>query len=890
VSLWTDGVRRTVLPNGLTILIQTDPTAPAVALVSHVRAGFFDEPDAVAGVSHVLEHMLFKGTPTRAPGDIARETKAAGGYLNAGTGYDHTSYYTVLPPASLDIALDLQSDALRRSLIDPEELRRELRVIIEEAKRKLDTPSAVTGESLHAELFDMHRIRRWRIGTEAQLVGLSHADVFGYYRSRYVPGRTIVAIVGNVDADAAEAAAADAFEGWPGSVAAIDPSPEEPPRKGIRVRTLRGDVRQADLVLGWRGVPTLHADAAALDVAASILGVGRGSWLYRAMRIPGLVSSVGAWHFSPTEVGVFSIAAELEPAKLEAALDAAAAEVARLRSDGATADDLVRVRTLLRARWGRRLESTEGRAMALASAEALGGYGLLDEEFERTMAVDLEAVHSAAERYLDPDAVAVVAYLPDGRGTDLSVERIREVFSSPTIAPLPEATTPAPVVPRPRPARGVVDSGVYLVALPGVDLLVQRKSGVPLASLGLYRRRTMADTLKTAGLGALAARSAARGAGELDAGQLALAFERLGGGLSSAVTADWFGVGASVLAERSVEAMALLALVLQEPRFEPDEVARERGVLTEDARQAADDMVRWPIQLALRAAYGDTGYGVPAMGLPETVPTFTEGMVRAWHACELATGRTTAVAVGDLDPERFADAVAGLFDHGPRRSAVEIATSGRWRVAPGTGPATEVDHRVKRQTALALAFPGPNRRDARRYAALVWSAVASGLGGRLFDALRDRRSLAYTVLASSWQRAGAGALICYIGTSPEREDEAREQFLIELAKFRDEPASADELARAVNYLAGQAQVQRQTMGSIAGEIAEAWLVGEGLSELVDPAAPFRTVTVEAVRSLCEEFLDPGVRTEGVVRGAGPRTVSSQSSVLSPQGAALRAED
>jgi zinc protease len=879
MSLWTDGVRRTVLPNGLTILIQADPAAPAVALVSHVRAGFFDEPDAVAGVSHVLEHMLFKGTPTRAPGDIARETKAAGGYLNAGTGYDHTSYYTVLPPASLDIALDLQSDALRRSLIDPEELRRELRVIIEEAKRKLDTPSAVTGETLHAELFDLHRIRRWRIGTEAQLVGLAHADVSGYYRSRYVPGRTIVAIVGNVDAEAAEAAATEAFEGWPSSTAAIDPSPEEPPRSGVRVRTLRGDVRQADLVLGWRGVPTLHADAAALDVAASILGVGRGSWLYRALRIPGLVSSVGAWHFSPTEVGVFSVAAELEPARLEAALEGVAAEVTRLRRGGATADDLLRVQTLLRARWARRLESTEGRAMALAGAEALGGYRLLDEDFERTMAVDLEAVHAAAARYLDPDAVAVVAYLPDERGTDLSVEHIRTVFSSPAVAPLPETTTPVLGVPRPRPTRGRVDSGVHVVALPGVDLLVQRKPGVPLASLGLYRRRTMADTLKTAGLGALAARSAARGAGELDAGQLALAFERLGGGLSSAVTADWFGVGASVLSERSAEAMALLALVLGAPRFAPDEVARERDVLTEDARQAADDMVRWPIQLALRAAYGDTGYGVPAMGLPETVPTFTDGMVRAWHACELATGRTTAVAVGDLDPERFADAVAGVFDDGPRRSAVEIATTGRWRVAPGTGPATEVDERVKRQTALALAFPGPSRRDPRRYAAVVWSAVASGLGGRLFDALRDRRSLAYTVLASSWQRAGAGALICYIGTSPEREEEAREQFLVELARFRDEPASAEELARAVNYLAGQAQVQRQTIASMAGEIAEAWLVGEGLSELVDPAAPFRTVTAEAVRSLCAEFLDPGLRTEGVVRGA---MLSPQSSVLSPQ--------
>ncbi len=142
---WTADVRREVLPNGLTLLAQRIPGAPAVAVVSSIRAGFFDEPDRLAGVSHVLEHMLFKGTPTRGVGDIPRETRAAGGSLNAGTGYDHTSYITVLPPAALRVGLELQSDALRRSLLDAEELRRELIVIIEEAKRKLDSPAAVDG-------------------------------------------------------------------------------------------------------------------------------------------------------------------------------------------------------------------------------------------------------------------------------------------------------------------------------------------------------------------------------------------------------------------------------------------------------------------------------------------------------------------------------------------------------------------------------------------------------------------------------------------------------------------------------------------------------------------------------------------------------------------------
>ena len=324
---WTAGVVREVLPNGLTLLAQRDPSAPAVAVVTHVKAGFFDEPDRWAGISHVLEHMFFKGTPTRAVGEVARQTKAAGGYLNAGTSYDYTTYYVTLPAAELGAALDIQADALQNALLDREELARELRVIIQEAKRKLDSPGSLAHETLHEVLFDRHRIRRWRIGTEAALAAFTREDVAGYYESRYVPGRTIVAIVGDVDPAEALAAARSRYAAWPARTAASDPSPVEPERHEVRARTLRGPITLAQLVLGWRTVPPLHPDAAALDLAAAVLGSGRGSWLYRAVRAPGLATGVSAYNYAPTEVGVFSVSAELEADRVPAALAAIAAAV-----------------------------------------------------------------------------------------------------------------------------------------------------------------------------------------------------------------------------------------------------------------------------------------------------------------------------------------------------------------------------------------------------------------------------------------------------------------------------------------------------------------------------------------------------------------------------------
>ena len=187
--------------------------------------------------------------------------------------------------------------------------------------------------------------------------------------------------------------------------------------------------------------------------------------------------------------------------------------------------------------------------------------------------------------------------------------------------------------------------------------------------------------------------------------------------------------------------------------------------------------------------------------------------------------------------------------------------------AAGDSPPRVVS-RDKAQAALAMAFPGPSRRQREHAAAQVWGAIASGLGGRLFEALRDRRSLAYSVVASAWQKARGGALVTYIATSPEREDEAREQMLVELERFAEEPVAATELRQAVSYLAGQAEVSRQNAASVVGEILDCWFAAGSLEEMSDPGAPFRAVTAEDVQRLAASSLDPGKRAEGVVRGTG----------------------
>src|SRR6185369_11736355 len=295
-------VQRTTLSNGMRVLVRRDTTAPVAAIVTYVNAGYFDETDDVVGIAHVLEHMYFKGTPTRGVGVIAKETKGSGGYLNASTIYDHTVYYTVLPSSGLVAGLEIQADAYANSVIDSGELARELEVIIQEAKRKADNPSAVTTETLFELLHDTHRMRRWRIGREPGLRRLTRDDLVRFYRNFYRPSSTILSIVGDIDVAEVLGHVRRLYGALEAAPVIRTPGPPETGPDRFRYREMSGDIAQAQIVFGWRTPPTMHDDTALLDLASGILGSGRASRLYRAVRERQLAASVNAYNYTPTDL------------------------------------------------------------------------------------------------------------------------------------------------------------------------------------------------------------------------------------------------------------------------------------------------------------------------------------------------------------------------------------------------------------------------------------------------------------------------------------------------------------------------------------------------------------------------------------------------------------
>ena len=652
--------------------------------------------------------------------------------------------------------------------------------------------------------------------------------------------------------------------------------PRRRSRRGreVRARTLRGRHHP-----GRAGAGLAHRPAARTRTRTRSTSRRRSSrraaaaGSIAACGSPGSSPGSSASNYAPTELGVFSVGAELEPDRLPEVVEGIAKATARLTMLGPSAEELERARTLLRARWARRLESMEGRAGGLAMAEALEDVSLLDREYEELMSVTRRAgpgrgrAPSAPRRRIRPSRTCRTARVPISPPTRLAAG-VRGDRAGAASARRRQRTGRATA----RRVAGKVEGGVLLSRLPGVDLLVRRKSGVPLVTLGVYVPKREFDPPAQAGLGALLVRSAVRGAGELDSGALAYAFERLGGSLTPSAASDWLGFGTSVLTEHLGGGRQRCSrAVLTSPRLAEADVAAERGLMIAEAEQVADDMFRYPFQLAFAEAFGEEGYGLP-VGRVAPHPAGRERGRRPGLASPGAARRAAHGGRGGRRGSRARQRGAGGClrrpdrPRRPRRARLERVA---WIPGGEASRRCGWSRREKAQAALAMAFPGPARRDADRAAAQVWAAVASGLGGRLFEALRDRRSLAYTVVASAWQKARGGALLTYIATSPEREEEAREQMLIELERFTREPVSDAELRQAVNYLAGQAEVSRQNASAVAGEILEAWLSGIG------PAASWRIRRLRSARSRRRMCADRAANTwrrragrKGVVRGTG----------------------
>jgi predicted Zn-dependent peptidase len=334
----------TTLPNGLRLALHPMPATYSATIVVVAGTGSRYEDDASAGISHVLEHMMFKGTARRPSAQLIADTvERLGGRLNASTSREITTYYTKVPSRHVDVGLDLIADMLRGSLLDVDEIEREKGVIVEEIAQGEDVPATVGAHLLQRTIWGDHPLGRPVIGSRETVMAVTRAALVEYLATHYVPARMVLSIAGNVDPDTVTRHATELFGDWPVAAAPMTLPATYP--LDVSPVALAGRDGQAHLFVAAPGVALDHPDHMVFALLAEILGGGMSSRLFLEVRERrGLAYSVGAGASTLSDTGTLTVHAGVAPANAADALEVITRELRRLAAEPVSADELERVR------------------------------------------------------------------------------------------------------------------------------------------------------------------------------------------------------------------------------------------------------------------------------------------------------------------------------------------------------------------------------------------------------------------------------------------------------------------------------------------------------------------------------------------------------------------
>jgi zinc protease len=875
----TDGVTRIVLDNGLTVLIEERHSAPVVAINTWVKTGYFNEPDSLTGISHLLEHMFFKGTEKREVGELREDTKRLGGYLNGGTIYEYTNYYTVLPSRFVQEGLEIQSDALWHSAIDSAELEREKEVVIQEVKRKLDDPDALAWEKLMELAFDRHPVRRWRMGTPEQVRSWSRDHLAAYLKEFYRPDNIVLVIVGDVNTD-------QVLEGVKGNYAGVKMArterpkiPQEPRQKELRYLQMKGDITQTYLKMGFHIPGELDPDYFALDVLAHILGHGRSSRLSQSLvERKRMVSSITSSTFALKDFGVFLIEAELDTKGLREAEEDIFRQIERLKTQEVADDELFKVKNAIKFSYLSSVETVRGRSLSLAAYEAYGDYRLAERYLENIDRVTPEDVQRVAAKYLVLENASILENRPESESDhEISAGRIGEAIREGLAEKVVEAEDIEQVdlessqgaglssdQPKARP-RGSVDvpatSGVLSC---GATLITRENHSLPLVSLGLYfGGGRIRESEENCGITRLMLKGSLKGTADRTGEEIFNSLEALGASIDTEVEPDYFGYLIKTLSTNLEPGLDIIADVIKNPLFDPEELEKEKGILLAGIQRDKDNMRGYPIELFHKALFEDHPYGLNSLGEEKAVRNLHQPQLEAWHGQHVSSGNLTVVAVGDFDSSRLKKKLDQLFqDLAPGKIRVDSVL----RHDFDTENHQAVETRRKAQTAQALGFPTCPYGDDDFYALKVLQGIASGTGGRFFRQLREKMGLAYTVYGENRSWGEGGAFYAYIATSPENEELARERLLEEFEKFRIEPVTDEELEVAKNYIGGMYNIYLETNSALVRQYAKVQLLGKGTEEVERYPEEIAQVTRDEISEVAARYFDPKSLAVGAIRG------------------------
>ena len=785
---------RHTLPNGLTLILDPDPATPVISVQAWVATGSIHEGEKLgSGLSHFLEHMVFKGTRDFSSEELAQTVQAAGGHWNAYTTFERTVYYIDGPSRSMEIFLKCITGLVFFPIIPESEFDSEKDVIRREIDMGLDDPDNTSIRLLLSTAFMVDARRHPVIGHRHLFDQIQYTDLTSYHHARYTPDRTHLVISGDFDPAKARELVAELTVDCK-----IVPGPEphiqlDPPQLGPRESFDTFDVPTSRLCLSWKAPAIDHPDAPAYNLLADILGRGKSSRLHRRLRDQReLAIEISAWTWiGPGSEGLIAVSAESAPEKCDELKTAILTEIQDIAASDLN-EELAKAKRQTATSQFCTLTSASGRASDLAS----NWHEARDLDFTRSHLAAINAV--SAE-----DIRRVASRLSENRLTYTSVYPKNHVTATvrPKVAAISHAIT-----------THMLSNGLCLALLP------DRR--VPLIHFQAAARAGMpSETLENNGLNQLFAATLPKGTVTRNAEEIAYALESLGASISASAGNNALLVQASGLSADTLPILDVFADVIMHPIFPTDAIAREKASQIASLEESlADPLYRCFTQL--RAThFSGSGYGLDSLGALNSLEKLTRADLSAHHTRHFNASNMTLSVSGDFDPDHLIGLLENFFAKLPDGD-IWIPPSSTMSIG-----ASAVLNLPKKQAVLAIGYQGTHISGPDRHALAFLQEHASDMAGPLFGHIREKLGLAYRVGATQFLGHDCGLFTFYLATSPEQLDLARTELLKEIAKIAVEGIPADTFERVRSTVLSGAAIQQQSLSSNARHAALDLLFG-----------------------------------------------------------------
>lgn len=829
------------LKNGLTVYIIRDSRFPLVCTRLFVGTGSTNETAEQAGISHVLEHMVFKGTEKRPKGQVARDVESLGGYLNAATSFDKTWFITDMPAKHWKTGMDVVKDMAFHPSLDPAELEAEKDVIVSELKGGDDTPTRRLFEDLQVAGLAHTVYGRPIIGFEKTIRAVTADDLRAYIRTWYQPQNMMLLVAGDIDPKAVLAHAEELFGDLKNDTILPEPAPVqlEGAAGGPRVEVTYGPWNKVYLGIALPAPALGDQRSIDLDVLAYALGGDGTSQFYRKYRYEKqLVDSISVGNMSLNRAGLFYMVAQLDADKVEPFWQEFTRDLAALDAGKITPDVIEQARFNYEDGMDRASETLDGLTSWKATVQfELGGPQGEANVRHALAAVDSARLRQAQDLWLRPDQVRVRVLAP-------------EKAKLPDLDAILQRNWPAPAVERQKAAaaaekvgkREIVDLGQ------GRTVILQPDRTIPYVSLEILRPGGNA-LLKPAdqGLAQLTAATLTDGCGTRDLDAMERFVAERAASLSASAGVQSFTVSLTGPARFNADYFALLGDLLHKPTFAEKDVRRQADTLKAALVRRQDNPMSFMGSKINGFLFpGGQPYGFDGLGTAENQDRFGPGDVQAFWKQQNAQPWILSVA-GDFDREKVLAFARSLPV--PTAPAVDVPqpTWGADKRLPLSLPGRQQAHLLLAFHAVPLDHP-----DAP--ALMLLESVLSGQSGLLFNKLRDEQGLGYTVTAFYRSLPEAGFMAFYIGTTPRNLDVARQGFSGIIKDIKTDLLPAELLAKGLNRMEGSYYRGRQSLGARADEAASERLLGQPQDfqkRLLEKAAK---VTPEQLREVARKYL------------------------------------